>query len=271
MSANSAEVLIIGESGVGKQALIKRILSRSSLSSVQQKGKQLWYLDTKYYTAQVRVDQGLPTPDTYARAATCGGLVLVFAANQESSFLAVKEWAEQLPSDSADVRLCIANKVDRCLSPDCSPQEPRLQHSAWRQQAAQWCADSLFEYIEVSSTDEDLDQQLVWEEQRQGVSRVREALEANMWPGLEMKSKPVVQNSQHQLPRHDSGRVKQAGHLQQEQSSTDSESDAGDFDNFQSAEEVKLDQLERMFDELKSKSDTSCASAFANRSGLPLT
>ena len=249
----AAGILVIGESGVGKDALISRVIDPSK-HSAQPRDRQLWHLDTKYYTAQVWIEQGLPETDAYASAGTCGGLVLVFAANLESSFLAVKRWAEQLPHESADVRLCIANKVDKCLSSDSSLQKPALQHSDWRQQAMQWCADSLFEYIEVSSTDTDLDEHLVWEEQRQGIPRVREALEANLWPCLKMKPK---QNGQRQLPSHDRNQARQDGHagsnLGQAQSATDSESETGDFDNFQSAEEVELDQLERMFDELKSR------------------
>lgn len=253
MTPPAGEVLVVGGAGVGKRCLLSRLLNIKEASSGQPlQQQQPWGLDTKYYRAQVLVERQLPTAKANPAAATCGGLVLVFAADQDSSFLAVKQWVEQLPSDVADVRLCVANKVDKLQNPRSSQQESAVQRTPMLQEAMQWCADSLFEYIEVSSTDVELDQQLVWEEQQQGVRRVKEALEAHMWPGLKMKPKQT-QHGQHALPANHAG----CETTQPEQSVADlgsaSDADTGDFKAFQNAEEAEFDQLDKMFEELRSK------------------
>lgn len=257
MTTPAGEVLIVGEAGVGKQSLVNRLLnSKAADRKTPLKQQQQWDLDTKYYTAQVLVECQLPTEQAAPAAATCGGLVLVFAADQKSSFHAVRDWVEHLPSDVADVRLCIANKIDKLVRPDC-PQQ--VQRSTLLAEAVQWCADSLFEYIEVSSSDAEVDQQLVWEEQQQGVSRVKEALEAHMWPGLKMKPKQMQQGKQalpaagntssnHQQPNDDHD-----FQLNETQTSSGSESDSQDHKIFQNAEEAGFDQLDKMFDDLRSR------------------
>lgn len=266
MTAPAGEVLIVGESGVGKQALLSRLLHSNTSSSKQSlKQQQWWDLDTKYYTARVVVERQLPSTEANPAAATCGGLVLVFAADQASTFLAVKQWVEQLPSDVADVRLCVANKIDKLLSPDCSHQEPAVQRSTLLQEAMQWCADSLFEYVEVSSIDVEVDQHLVWEEQPQGVQRVKEALEAHMWPGLRMKPEKTPQSRQ-TLPVSGDSAFKQqdtkATHNDaqyQTQTASDSSSGAAEL-MLPNAEEAEFDQLDKMFDELRS--EHICASVW---------
>lgn len=269
------EILIVGQADVGKRALMGRLLHiETSESGGPLKQPQQWNLDTKYYTAQVLVDCQMPTDEAASAAATCGGLVLVFAADQQSSFNAVRDWVGQLPSDVADVRLCIANKVDKLLKHSCHCEQPAVQRTPLLDEAVQWCADNLFEYIEVSSTEPEVDQYLVCEEQQQGVKRVKEALEAHMWPGLMMKSKQM-QRGKPALPApHDTTASLEGSGTSHEskqthvQSTSDSESDGNLVEALQCTEEGEFDQLDKMFQELQSEpclclNIGSCSSAMA--------
>lgn len=256
------EILIVGQTDVGKRALMGRLLhSKTSEGGGPLKQPQQWNLDTKYYTAQVVVDCQTLTDEAASAAAICGGLVLVFAADQQSSFNAVKDWVEQLPSDVADVRLCIANKIDKLLKHSCHCEQPAVQRTPLLDQAVQWCADNLFEYVEVSSTEPEVDQYLVCEEQQQGVKRVKEALEAHMWPGLTMKSKQMQQGKPALPATHETTATHEGpgtGHepeQNQAQFTSDSDSDGHLVEALHCTEEGEFDQLDKMFQELRTTRD----------------
>lgn len=84
----------------------------------------------------------------------CEALVLVFDADSEASLLEVQRWAAGGAADAAEVRLVVANKVDRLVevstadgSAGATP--PALQRSAWLAGAQSWCSEHHFEYIEA--------------------------------------------------------------------------------------------------------------------------
>ncbi|GFH15860.1 uncharacterized protein HaLaN_12169 [Haematococcus lacustris] len=60
-----------------------------------------------------------------------------------------------------------------------------------------WCSEHGYEYVECCLTDAAVDAQLQLDGEPQGVARVREALQAHMWPGLTRKppglQQPVMQ------------------------------------------------------------------------------
>lgn len=250
------QVTLVGASSVGKYALVTRLLDPEQALSKQSSATQLWHLDTKYYTAQVHVHRSHPSNEARQQASSSQGLVLVFDATLEASFSSVSSWAEQLPESVADIRLCVANKAD--LLPQqqhASGQSPVLQRSSWLQEASTWCAENQFEYIEVSSTDRQLDGALVYDEQSQGVARVRQALEANYWPGLEMKEPAHAQAAQQDttvngVQSSTSNGVRQLNG-NAANSSGELEAELTAFSPFQSAEEAELDQYESMFGELR--------------------
>ena len=256
------QVLVVGTRQVGKYTLVNQLLRPAGALSKQCQSGQLWALDTKYYTSAVKILRLQPSPEACKQATTSQGLVLVFDANSEASFLAVSAWAEQLSSLDADIRLCVANKVDELPRQHSSETRaaPFLQRSSWLQAANLWCAENQFEYVEVSSTDQELDEALVWEEQQQGVFRVKQALEANYWPGLDMKnqSRPHAEGD----PRSRHTAMKSAANLCAEAGSSlsgESDSDVDGFNEFQSAEEADLDQFEKMFGELRGKHTCTCS------------
>ena len=258
---------IVGGPGVGKYTLVCRLVDPAQPHSKQSSAAQLWHLNTKYYTTQVQINRQYPSTEAQQQAGISQGLVLVFAATSEATFLDVSRWAEQLPDLAAEIRLCIANKVDQLHQQQNGVNgNLTLQRSSWLQEAAAWCAEHQFEYIEASSTDSQLDSALVYDEQSQGVNRVRSALEANYWPGLVMKQPQLQAQPEQQQPQlhmqpkqqngHANGHTAPASngirHEQQDAASpSDSDADLETFNSFQSAEEADLDQYEKIFGELR--------------------
>ena len=251
------QVTIVGAPGVGKYTLVCRLVDPAQPHNKQSSAAQLWRLSTKYYTAEVQIKRHHPSVEAQRQADTSQGLVLVFDATSEATFLNASRWAEQLPDSAAEIRLCVANKVDQLHHQQNGViVHPSLHRSSWLQDAAIWCTEHQFEYIEASSTDSQLDSTLVYDEQLQGVSRLRSALEANYWPGLVMKQ-PQLQAQPEQRSGHANGNPASTSngirHDSENATSSSKESDADleAFDSFQSAEEAELDQYEKMFGELR--------------------
>ena len=84
----------------------------------------------------------------------CEALVLVFDASSEASLLQVQRWAARGAADAAEVRLVVANKVDRLVEAptangSAGGTPAALQRSAWLSGAQAWCSEHHFEYIEA--------------------------------------------------------------------------------------------------------------------------
>lgn len=254
--ANIGSVLLVGPRQVGKYTLAKRLLQPATAAGKDADGQQLWHLDTKYYTTDVSIHRAHPSDHAYQQATDSQGIVLVFAADSELSFQAVSQWAEQLPSSAGEIKLCVANKADTIAAEHTGAceQQSELRHSSWLTSAIMWCAEHQYEYIEASSTNNQLDQKLVWEEQKQGVYRIKQALEASYWPNLVMKQ---PQSSHAEAPQHGGhASIQTARTADQENEDSCSSSDLSDqeghdFSQFQSAEEAQLDQFDKMFGELR--------------------
>ena len=84
----------------------------------------------------------------------CEALVLVFDASSEASLHEVQRWLAADAADAAEVRLVVANKVDRladalAANGSAGAASAALQRSAWLTGAQAWCSEHLFEYIEA--------------------------------------------------------------------------------------------------------------------------
>ena len=254
------QVLIVGAQQVGKYSLVSRLLHPAQALKKQSESRQSWQLDTKYYTTAVTVKRFHPSQHATEEALVSQGLLLVFDASSEASFHTVSQWAEQLPSSTGDIRLCIANRVDQLPRQQIITAEtgPNSQRDSWLQNAQLWSADNQFEYIEASSTDCKLDESLVWEEQQQGICRIKQALEANYWPDLQLKKQPQNPASQVASSQQFSHTAVDKGQHHSfevaSDSSGSSEAEFDGFDAFQSADEADLDQFDKMFGELRGMS-----------------
>lgn len=254
---SNGSILVVGAQQVGKYSLVSRLLCPITAADKDSDKQQLWHLDTKYYTTDVSIHRLHPSQNALETAASCQGLVLVFTAETEASFSVVSQWAEQLPSTVGEIRLCVANKVDAIAlqGNDAPGQQAMLQRSSWLDAVSVWCAENQFEYIEASSTNTQLDKDLVWEEQQQGVHRIRQALEANYWPNLSMKQ-PQLNHAELKPQSGQEPCLSAAGaDIEQSSEAAGRFSDSCDEDDslnaFQSAEEAELDQFDRMFGELR--------------------
>ena len=251
--ANNGSILLVGPCQVGKYTLAKRLLQPATGAEEDADGQQLWHLDTKYYTTDVSIHRSHPSDHAYQQAIDSQGIVLVFAADSEASFQAVSQWAEQLPSSAGEIKLCVANKADTIAAQHTSAceQKVKLRHSSWLTSAIVWCAENQYEYIEASSTNNQLDQQLVWEEQKQGIHRIKQALEANYWPNLVMKQPQLNHGEAPQPGNHASSQTTDQMNEDSCSSSDLSDQEGHAFSQFQSAEEEQLEQFDRMFSELR--------------------
>ena len=80
--------------------------------------------------------------------------MLVFDASCEASLLEVQRWAAGGAAEAAEVRLVVANKVDRLVEArtangSAGATPAALQRSAWLAGAQAWCSEHHFEYIEA--------------------------------------------------------------------------------------------------------------------------
>lgn len=133
--------------------------------------RSLWKIDTKYYEACVRL---VPfTVDGYDDLRgdvleNAGGLVLHYDGDFAKSVNRLKTVAEKVVD-------CDAVKLLVCDS--CEPEDSRVL-------AEEWCVEQGFEHLELQGPEAD-------------ESRLRQALEAHVWPNLVQKtSKKDKKNSQ---------------------------------------------------------------------------
>lgn len=167
-----ASVLVLGSDGVGKFALVRGL--RASPITRNEDGVYQLTLDTKYYTADVLLCCVDPeyTPNTDYEA-----LVLVFDAFDPSTFDAVRSWSESHDVSRAEVKLVVANKVDKLELTGSVARQP------WLDDAISWCCDNAFEFVEAAADKPSVDTQLHLDAEM-GVPRVLAALQAHAWPGL---------------------------------------------------------------------------------------
>lgn len=196
-SAMSEEgrILLVGDSAVGKRQLLAAIGASPASEPGGAAHSQL-RLDTKYYTADARVElrhidqcTSLQLGDGAYEA-----VLLVFDVNRQASFEAVRAWYEGAGGSDADlpIRLAVGTGLHRLPAPPGGqPTRP-----LWLAAAEEWCAEQLVELVEAAedaaavATGEAAAAAADVDEGATGAARVREALEAHMWPGMRLKAAP---------------------------------------------------------------------------------
>uniref|UniRef100_A0ACD5UE56 Uncharacterized protein n=1 Tax=Avena sativa TaxID=4498 RepID=A0ACD5UE56_AVESA len=221
-------VLLVGAPGVGKRTILSRLLAAEVPDTHDLSSGVLcqgWKIDTKYYSADLSIwtahlDEGfsvgsLPHLDQLA------ALVMVFDMNDESSFLALRNWVENIDIQRFEVLLCVGNKADlvsghaahveyrrrmqRIGESSADPHPEYLDfginenegcgllseeepHIEIRGSTSRWCLEQNIEYIEACASNADFDKCLSVDGDSQGLERVFGALSAHMWPGMILKS-----------------------------------------------------------------------------------
>lgn len=194
-SESSGRILLLGASGVGKHRLLQSIRGQETVR--QPDATYPWRLDNKYYTADVQFDVRHVDQCAELELESAGyeAVVIVFDAGRQASFDSVQRWYEAAGGGEAElgVQLAVGTREDGL--PRSTKGEPAKP--SWLVAAEKWCTEQLVEYVETWSTTE-RQQQPAQEaassgqgsEGASGVQRIREALEAHMWPGLRLKPNP---------------------------------------------------------------------------------
>lgn len=182
-------ILLVGTEGVGLPELLAAIRGQEGGPG---DSPHAWIIDNKYYTAAVEFDVRHVEQCSGLRLQEGGweALVLTFDATQPASFASVQRWYEEAGSggdDDLGVTLAVGTGA---AAGDARP--------AWLQQAEDWCAEQLVEYVETGYMgDEEVEDAAAAasagsgaEEGATGVRRIREALHAHMWPGMQLKPSP---------------------------------------------------------------------------------
>jgi len=196
----SNKVLLVAHHGIGRKYLIKGILgeqvSAPSATSVHFSGAQImavpWTVDTKYYTA--RLDIWLVDPRICEDASTldkvgheCQAIVLAFDVTNASSFKGLTKWNSFIEKFQPSVRLCVGN--ERCSGKQ-GDAFSKLENSA-----TEWSISNMVEYLRIPH------QKPVEEKSRapvlngfrekEGLDRLVEALQTNMYKHSTLKSIPI--------------------------------------------------------------------------------
>lgn len=169
---NHPRLLVIGGPCVGKGSVLSAVLgvSPDQLKS----GVHVWQLDTKYYTAEIEVHLHRVGDLDPAHVGAYEAVLLVFDVKESTSLAAVQVWTKAAELDGAEIRLCVANKLDLL------DEGKGVVRDSWLDDGAQWCVDEQFEYVEVSATDPAVNAALE-DNDDYGLRRVKAALEAHAW------------------------------------------------------------------------------------------
>eukprot|EP00041_Stephanoeca_diplocostata_P024214 m.607131 g.607131 ORF g.607131 m.607131 type:complete len:348 (+) comp22477_c0_seq3:194-1237(+) len=145
-----------------------------------------WYIDNKYYTAEVHVRLLRSTEDPASVAPGLSAFVVLGSRVNEHTLGTLESvWMQHVNAADAEIRLITEysgeNSEDDNARKSATPDDSSI---------LSWCLEHDFEYIENTASD-DIDAEAPLNADKgYGIGRVREALQAHMWPGLKMKGKP---------------------------------------------------------------------------------
>ncbi|KAG2429360.1 hypothetical protein HXX76_011126 [Chlamydomonas incerta] len=189
MTSSKPLVLVAGAQSVGKTSLV-RAFSGSAAPVGSPDGTVQWHIDTKYYRTDVDVRE---CPDATIEASTSGqpeALVLAFSLKEPKTFATAQAVASRFDLEAVEVKLLIGTHADSLAPTSGSAAElETAEQPTWFQKAADWSIENGFELIICCPTVPAVDAALTLDGDRQGVARVVEALQAHMWPNLELLEK----------------------------------------------------------------------------------
>lgn len=142
-----------------------------------------WKIDTKYYSAQVQVCvesepfalmENLEDERAKAFLRTVQAVILVFDSSSQESFEQMKSFVKIIDMFSPETVLCASNKAD--LARDKAESHRKVQQ--------EWCQEKGIEYVETNSIEASVEQGTG---EKEGISRVMEALHVTMWSNMTRK------------------------------------------------------------------------------------
>eukprot|EP00743_Colponemidia_sp_Colp-15_P005723 GILK01006153.1.p1 GENE.GILK01006153.1~~GILK01006153.1.p1 ORF type:complete len:410 (-),score=96.14 GILK01006153.1:62-1291(-) len=192
------KVVVLGSGDVGKKTLIKGILGKSATlqsTAVVVGGLSdtfssfSWNIDNKYYTATLEVVSGpltaLEVPKVAeALSENCEGVVLVWDVSKKHTFLELESAVAFLSDLSPSVAVCFANRRGDAF--DDTEEDMREKVVGWCvENGLEYIFDDAHEYITRPAANA---RKGLFENEKEGVERLIEALECNMWSNMEPKS-----------------------------------------------------------------------------------
>ena len=179
---------VVGERDARAARVLERIVASPSGAPVSS-----WRVDTKYYVADVSCAVCVLPPGAARDAApspplpaSAEALVLCFDPTADGAFERATAWAEsRFPRDAPagpEIRLLA------CVYPTAADADARDMRET--RDADAWAVDNAFEAVAIIAAPEDAarDDALRVDGDPHGATRLRAALEAHVWPGLDLKA-----------------------------------------------------------------------------------
>ncbi|XP_063304816.1 alpha- and gamma-adaptin-binding protein p34 [Pelobates fuscus] len=163
--------------GFSEESLVADIIGTDQISSPAEEVNEVrqypWRIDNKYYSADVNISVVPSTGHITAQLAeTIQAFIIYFDSTVKSGLEKVSAWLPFLEDWLLDVMILVCDRA--------------LETGVTRQTAQEWCIKHGFELVELNPEelpDEDDDFP-----ESTGVTRIIQALNANVWTNVEMKS-----------------------------------------------------------------------------------
>lgn len=184
----AGRILLLGDSHSDTLWLLEAI--RGQGDAIKPQECYEWRLDTKYYAADVQIDVRHVEQCSQLQLGSAGyeAVLMVFDASEKATFESVQRWYQAAGGSEAELGVRLAVGVyDSDRQSAASDEQGK---SRWLVAAEDWCAEQLVEFVEAYRGEQHGQQPAASREDAAGVQRVREALEAHMWPGLQLKPNP---------------------------------------------------------------------------------
>lgn len=185
MELPSAVVLSCGEKS--PKDLIHQIMKSDLPDSkliVDKIRAYLWHVETKYYTCDIHLCMlEEKTLGNLEFADSVQAAVIYFDSKSESSFSKVQEWMVFIDEFNPEVRLLVC---ENCTDEITDEKREPIQR---------WCLKNGFELVELNphvELDNDSEDDFM---ETTGIQRIIQALQAHLWPNLEMKEQPGLASS----------------------------------------------------------------------------
>ncbi|CAG9762873.1 unnamed protein product [Ceutorhynchus assimilis] len=170
-------ILIVSSSNTKPQSIIKLLTKETPVEYPPGLFKQLWKIDTKYYSAIVNL---IGMHVSYKRNEEFNkhieALIIHMDSNKSTGLEELKQWEELETDCDPEIKLIIANYCN---------EDTKITKT----EATEWCLNKGFELIELYPSDEqsiqNAEQDIIQE--KFGIHRVVEALQAHTWSNLVMK------------------------------------------------------------------------------------
>lgn len=216
-------VVVSGPKSCGKKFVLSQLVGDAKTKDwhIEDIKAHSLVLNTKYYTADVDVcliqqdaitwtdqkdkeqkeakkteEKVRPTWVNTEHLSECQALILVFDFHDQETFKSLEKWESFIEEHSPSVMLVVANRKKKTEPPSLDEQK---KLNAFAEKCREWALDNGLEYLDLpfilengeksaAEEDESSDHhELVGLQDKFGVDRIREALEANMWSELTMK------------------------------------------------------------------------------------